>query len=629
MKPIRLFAPALLAAAALFLAPLAARAQVLDQVPGDALVVIKLNKLKATSDKMAAFSDKLGLAQQAPAAADPLGALKEKLQITQGVDDEGDAAIYFPNLEKRKQGDPVVVVLVPVSDYKAFLGNFKNAKAEGAVTITKVGDDKETSYIVERGKFAALANARNAVDQKPDGIKAAGLSAKELEGKDVVAYVNMKSARAKILPELTKNRQKILEAVEKNLKQGAMGGGRRGPQADPDADAPDAKAGANAQAEKMAPLLKAVVNRGLDVVEQLIRDADGATYGFVLNDAGVNGTALVEFAKESPSAKRVAELKNTDKSLLAGLPATKYMFYGGSSDESGACSKIVADFVAPLEKEFAALGETGTVIQDYLSALKSYAAAVKVSTFGLVTPSGMLGQDAIIQGIGVNVGDAKAITDAQMKMFKSQQAIYDLMSGGGPRTEIQTTIKEDAKTINGVTLDQMTTTFGPPAGEKPTPQQMQMQQMMTFMYGPGGMNAYMGALGNDKVLSAAGANDELLGKLVASAKAGEDNLSKGQGFSATVEQLPKQRLGAAYVALDQIATTIASYARAMFGMQMNLQLPEDLPPIGMTVATDSGGNALRADGHLPAQTLQSIIAAVMQVQMQMQGGQQPGGPGGL
>ena len=369
MKPIRLFAPALLAAAALFLAPLAARAQVLDQVPGDALVVIKLNKLKATSDKMAAFSDKLGLAQQAPAAADPLGALKEKLQITQGVDDEGDAAIYFPNLEKRKQGDPVVVVLVPVSDYKAFLGNFKNAKAEGAVTITKVGDDKETSYIVERGKFAALANARNAVDQKPDGIKAAGLSAKELEGKDVVAYVNMKSARAKILPELTKNRQKILEAVEKNLKQGAMGGGRRGPQADPDADAPDAKAGANAQAEKMAPLLKAVVNRGLDVVEQLIRDADGATYGFVLNDAGVNGTALVEFAKESPSAKRVAELKNTDKSLLAGLPATKYMFYGGSSDESGACSKIVADFVAPLEKEFAALGETGTVIQDYLSAL--------------------------------------------------------------------------------------------------------------------------------------------------------------------------------------------------------------------------------------------------------------------
>jgi hypothetical protein len=35
------------------------------------------------------------------------------------------------------------------------------------------------------------------------------------------------------------------------------------------------------------------------------------------------------------------------------------------------------------------------------------------------------------------------------------------------------------------------------------------------------------------------------------------------------------------------------------------------------------------DGYAPTQTLQSVTAAVMQTYMQMQGGQQPGGPGGL
>lgn len=625
MKPFRFSAPACMVACAVLLMPMAARAQVLDQVPGDALVVIKLNKLKQTSEKMAAFADKLGLAQQLPAAGDPLGSLKGQLGITEGLDDSGDAVIFFPNMEK--QGEPAMVILVPVSDYKAFIGNIEGATTEGEVTTATLGEDEKESFIVERGKYAAIANEKAALDQKPDGIKAEGLSAKELEGKDIVAYVNMKSARAKILPELTKNRQKIVDEIEKGMKQGAAGP-RRGPQADDDSE--PAAAPPNAQQEKMIPLVRAFVNRGIDVVEQLVRDADAATYGFSLSDAGLNGTTMVEFAKESPSAKRVADLKNTDQSLLTGLPQGKYMFYGGSSDEASAGAKIVADFVAPLEKEFAALGDAeGKALQGYLDGLKQYAAAVKMSAFGMATPSGMLGQDAIVQAIGVSVGDAKAVMEAQKKMFDAQQVVMNLMSAGGAKTEVQSSYKENAKTVDGVALNQMTTSFAPPAGQQPTPQQMQMQQMMTFMYGPGGVTAWLGAVGDDKVVSAAGANDELLGKLIASAKTGEDVLSKSAGLSATVKELPRERMLAAYVSLDQIATTIANYARALMGMQLNLQLPDDLPPLGITMGTDAGGTVLRADGHLPAQTLQSIIAAVMQVQMQMQGGQQPGGPGGL
>src|SRR2546423_6678141 len=57
MKSKRIIAPAMLVLALLLIAP-AARAQVLQQVPSDALVVIKFNKLKPTSDKIAAMAQK-------------------------------------------------------------------------------------------------------------------------------------------------------------------------------------------------------------------------------------------------------------------------------------------------------------------------------------------------------------------------------------------------------------------------------------------------------------------------------------------------------------------------------------------------------------------------------------------
>src|SRR5438046_2855753 len=62
---------------ALFLTPLA-RGQVLQQVPSDALVVVKFNKLKATSDKVAALSQKFGLAGINPELADPIGTMRQK-----------------------------------------------------------------------------------------------------------------------------------------------------------------------------------------------------------------------------------------------------------------------------------------------------------------------------------------------------------------------------------------------------------------------------------------------------------------------------------------------------------------------------------------------------------------------
>src|SRR4051794_20013970 len=89
-------AAATLVAAVVFCYGAAARAEgVMDQVPADALVVVKVNKLDKTSQKIGKWAEALGLAQLSPDAAHPLGALEKHLNVRQGLDRSGDMAFVF------------------------------------------------------------------------------------------------------------------------------------------------------------------------------------------------------------------------------------------------------------------------------------------------------------------------------------------------------------------------------------------------------------------------------------------------------------------------------------------------------------------------------------------------------
>ena len=86
--------------AVLMLLALAARplaAQVLDQVPSDALAVLKVKNLQATSTKLAKYCNDLGVAALVPQLNDPLKALEDKLKISQGINAAGDMFVVFLN----------------------------------------------------------------------------------------------------------------------------------------------------------------------------------------------------------------------------------------------------------------------------------------------------------------------------------------------------------------------------------------------------------------------------------------------------------------------------------------------------------------------------------------------------
>ena len=114
----------------------------------------------------------------------------------------------------------------------------------------------------------------------------------------------------------------------------------------------------------------------------------------------------------------------------------------------------------------------------------------------------------------------------------------------------------------------------------------------------------------------------MIAAAVKAAKTGEDPLSKGPAAKVNAA-LPQNRVAAYYLQIDNLATSIMDIVAAQ-GMKIGAKLPPNLPPLAVAINTD--GSAIRFDGYIPAQTVQSLITVGMQIFMQnMNGGGQPGG----
>lgn len=570
------------------------RADVLAQLPGDALVVLKVNNLKGTSDKFARFAQDLGVAAMEPRMEDPLGFVQEQTKMVNGVNTAGDLGIAFLNPDTSGADvDRSIVILIPVTDYQAFVGNFEDAQVDGDVTQVKMGDSDEPGYLANWGSYAALSPAREVVAKKPNGgFKVPAAVAKQLSDRDAIVVANFNQLRSKLAPQLAEAREEIISEMEAGL-------------------------GNDPNAEKFAPLIKPIVNRLVDVADSFLRDAEAATIGLSLTEDGIATTVLAEFTPDSYLGKLVTASKDSRDHLLAGLPSGKYLMYGGTISDPEVAVKFLDDLALPVVKEIVAAGPEFKAVDAYYQGLRQYVAANTGSTFGLFKPSGQLGAGAIIQGVSVLQGDADKMIDGYRQMTSSQQDIMRAL--GLPDNQMQVSFTENARTIDGVNFHLMQSDVA--VGDPGDPQAEMARQFITMFYGSEKVNVYMGTV-NGNLLSFIGASDEAVSSAIAAVKGGSSPLADSTTLKAVASNLPTERVAAVYIQLDEIVNTGVSYARA-FGMPVGIQLPPDLPPIGVTFGSD--GSALRFDSYVPTQLVQSLVAAGMQAAMQMGGG--PGGGG--
>jgi hypothetical protein len=569
----------------------AAQAQVLDQVPTDSIVVFKIHHLADTNKKVADLLQSLGVTDLVPTMKDPLQALEDQLGISAGLDSSKDAAAAILNGPMDGGGPPPFVLLLPVTDYKAFLGNMTLVRTEGDVSVVHFKDKEDDAFVENWGGYAALSDKKDNVTGKHEGIKLSGLSAKQMSERDLCIYVNMPVVKSLLLPKLDDSEKMLNDQVDKNTP------------------------------EDKKKLAHAAVKQLLQVAREFLNDAQGTTIGIGLSDQGISSSMIVELTPDSYLGKIVSQMKNTDQSLLSGLPKENYLAFGGSVEDGKLVLQVINDTIGPVMTELAASGDDGKKLADSINEALKPMATVEGGTFGIVAPTAALGQGSLIRFIGLYKGDAEALKANASKAGNFMTAIMKMSGKDGQTDLMKTTITPEVKTINGVKFDQIKVEANP---DNTSQQAMQMGETMSRMYGPDGLTELFGAVDAKTLVVSLGVDDDLLGQAVDAAKSNTDVLT--DGIASVDAGLPKKRAGAFYIGLGQIFSTALDYAKAN-GLNVPVQIPNNLPPVGITFGTE--GSAMRGDEFIPMKLLQTLVQAGLQTYMQMNNRNGNGGGGGL
>ena len=559
-------------------------AQGLKQLPANPMVVIKMNNPEGISKKLADWSQKLGLANFDPAFGDPLGALKKQLNIKEGLDGKGEVIVGV--YEPPQPGDePLVVALLPITDYKAFLGNLANLKTEGEISQFTLPDEQDPFFATNWGKFAAITPTKDLLSKKPEGVDVTGSAAKQLDGNDVAIYANMKVVSAKALPKFREHRPGVLNELDAGLK--------RNPQMN----------------QKFTPVIKAVVNQVLNGVEQFMTDSQSVSFGINIAAQGITTSLQAEFTPDSYCGKTVAGIKNSNASLTAGLPVRKYFAFGGGVMDPKMTAKVWDDILGPIQKELAALGDDTKGLVAAIDSMKAGMSTLEAASFGYLQPTAV-GQQSMVQVVTVSHGDAKKIAEGQRAYMQASGEIFKMMPQP-PGMNMAMEMTPGAKTVEGVALDQFALKFN---FDGNTPEAAQAKQMINMFYGPNGLNGFMGALNDKDYMVVVGGDDELLNAAIPSAKNKDDALSQTDLVKAISAQLPKDRSLVYYIQLDNLATTVLDFMGQM-GFKIPLKLPE-MSPIGVSVGSE--GTVLRIDTAISSDMIEKMVSAGMQAAMMMQ-----------
>ncbi len=586
-------------------------AGVLEQVPANAWVVVKVKNLKDFSTKVGNLAQQTGLAQMQPMAADPLGSLQQIGNIQNGLKADGEMAVVMIPPAAGGQGEPDTLILIPVSDYKAFGGNFPDAKEEEGMMVFSMPNDPEKQvYMAQWGEYAAMTPTKELLAAKPQGgIKLTGMSAKEVDGKDLVAWANLPAMRAKAMPALKQGREKMMAGLDKEMAKAS----------------PDKK--------KFVPLAKAAGNLLFNGMERLMSDATAMTLGLDIAPEGLKPTMMLDFAADSYSAQQLGKLANGTGTMTNGLPEGKYMMFGGSSQINGeVVAAMLQENLAPVMSEINALGDEAKPMNQYITTLMSTLKAVKSQSFGVFTPEGALANEGMLKSVSLMRGQAKVMAENQKTLMSTQEELMGLFTPRDATKPTQLTITPAAKTVAGVSFDQFHTEVNLDAASQPAgpaqpgrrprrPRPNPASMMMKILYGDNGINVYGGVVDDSHYLAVSGLSDEQITQAVEAAKSDKDVLGNRPLVQQSNKQLPTQRLMVVYVAMDQVVNTASAVARQN-KLPVNVTMPETLPPLAGSISNEQG--ALRGDGFVPVQVLQEMVSAAMQAMM---GGMQ-GNPGG-
>jgi hypothetical protein len=274
------------------------RKDILQAIPGDAIGFVVVNQ----PDQVSAKAVKLGGKLKLPVLVAPLQLAKLTLGIEKGLDEKSSIALVA--LPGGGDDHPNGVLIVPVTDYKEFIGNFKPKQAENKISEITIID--KMFYAGEKSGYAVLVDEEGGGKETLKKVLASTTSIKTAV-KGVEKWLAANDVTGVLTPSGLKL---IITKVREGLDQGKN------------------LLGNIAGLESLNDVLEGI-DRFLKSAE---KEVTHVVAGGRIDDAlNVELSARVVFAKNGKFAAEGAKITAPPGGPLAGLPAGPFVIAGGGA----------------------------------------------------------------------------------------------------------------------------------------------------------------------------------------------------------------------------------------------------------------------------------------------------------
>lgn len=558
--------PALVTMACGVMASLATAAKavppIVDRIPSDAMAVIVIPNFDKLGKDISRGSEMVG----APLPM-TLEDMMDMIGLSKGMKRDGPMALYMPALTRQQftEGEPPFVMLLSATSFADLLDGV-GAKPGAAGAVVEADLQGSPGFFKDLGEgLVALSPVKAAVENfsgKP-GNAAAFRTMVGANG----AKVAEQSPFSVIL-----NGPKLLaladrEEMNRGLQRAIT-------------DAPTPEAAASAKTGMW------LLNKGMDEVSGLV-------LGARVDGPGIALESVVSFREGTSLAKAFAEAGNSG-SLLNRVPGGAYLAAAALDVNSAGLKALVREIAAEANKNLPADKRDQSWIKSF-EQMEGAASVVAVSPAGLM--GGVLAATSSFTAVSDPAAAIKSLRESMEKQQAAGQADVKYQAG--------------AADVNGVKVDAFEVVLKGEAAEMGA-------QVMTTLFGGPGPSGYLATTKGGYVQTFS-KNAELMGSALRAANGDGPSIAADPLIKQIGDRLPKGRAAELYIGSKGILDTTMPLMGMFMGGQVNIDVPQNLPPIGL--ALTPGGGGIQGSIYLPGATLK-----VMRDLSQQVGGR--GGQGG-
>lgn len=571
---------------------------VLEQVPGNASVVVVVKDLKATSSKISNLATRINVPGLPP---DLLGAMSQRLGITKGLDQNGSAAFFATMPLPPQPGETAVsyrrpyVLLLPTSDAKGMLESFQPTAPENGISeVTVPGANAEPGYVATVGNFVAFAQDRdflqNYLENKKETLdkRVTDDAAKSFNDNDVAVYANV----SEFGPAVVRQIDQMLPMIRMMMRNARQPG----------------------VTDAQVAMQQQYVEIMLNLVRSLMTDTNAAIATARLSDAGATLGLSTQFKPDSELGKMAAAQKPLASTSLEGLPAAGPVLLAGAATwNSDTINQIISPMFEAITNANIGDDDTKGRIKAYFDLLKQSSTLTNGIKFAAYAPKpeqkGLYHVAMLTQ-----VSDASKMIDIQ-KQLMSQQSVVTTAMSPGIKQEIDTS--EPAQTVKGLTFSSFTlkVQVDPDAASRPDMQAA--SKILDVIYGGNSSTIRSAAVGTTHVLTTMGLDAAQLEQAATAAQTDKSE-AKAASLNLTSTQILPNASTVMFVSVDRWISVIEKIVKGQDPAAA--ETPADQAQASpMVISAAATGSNVTMEAHLPVSLLNAITQRIKEAQGQPQG----------